>query len=228
MCIFGCPRARDDIAHYATCPQLWRVSCEAAGSSLPSCVEEQLLLLSPTCQRLEALVVAFSVYHAVKLGHTAAVDRAQKTNSYDEIQSLMVVEAKAHAIKFGIGQGVVSPSRHPARDTANSPARSGPVLDSSAPSRGIDIGTRNHFQRSGHLTRDEVFEGRTPTVAEVACGWSASDASRDGSRNSLPDPRAFCEPECSDLPAGEHHPCCSAAILMITSETSRSHRKSPL
>ena len=101
-CIFGCAGAADDITHYATCPRLWQVSAEAAQIPLYASFEERLLLLRPLPHRLDVLVTAYTVYHAVKLGHPGAVAKVQRSSEYVEMSSLTATVANAHAIKFGI------------------------------------------------------------------------------------------------------------------------------
>ena len=68
-----------------------------------------MLLYGATKQRIDAMVTAFTVYHAVKLDHHAAVAMASQTGKYDAIKSLMVRVASAHSIKFGL-----SPQPRPA------------------------------------------------------------------------------------------------------------------
>lgn len=67
-------------------------------------MEEQLLLQNPSFERLEVLVNASTVYHAIKLGHPAAVAMAQRSSDCRELQSLIDSIASANAIKFGFGQ----------------------------------------------------------------------------------------------------------------------------
>ena len=68
------------------------------------CAEVQLLLRDPSRPRLDVLVTAFTVYHAVKLGHPAEVARAHKTGSYEKVHKLMKEVADAQAVKVGIAQ----------------------------------------------------------------------------------------------------------------------------
>ena len=86
------------------------------GSSDALCAsaEERLLLLRPLPQSLDVLVVAFTVYHGVKLGHAAAVAKAQRTSDFDEVVVLMARIAKAQAIKsalYGKSRPRVAPER---------------------------------------------------------------------------------------------------------------------
>ena len=183
VCIFGCGGANDDIVHYPTCPTLWEVSCHAARTPLTGRTEERLLLLDPDQHRLNALVTAFTVYHAVKLGHRAAVDKASRTGKHDEIQSLMASVALAHSIKFGLGQD-----------------------------------------------RPDVRLAPTPvTPIRVAPPSPDCTAGLIGMPN-IPeqDKRPFCEPECSDLPLGRHHACCSQAFLEDDTPEGRTRTESAM
>ena len=63
-------------------------------------------------------------------------------------------------------------------------------------------------------------ETQTPAgTEEVATGSPqialASDPSSVGPQSA----EDYCEPECSDLPAGSHHPCCVLHLLNLEAET---------
>ena len=52
----------------------------------PDRTEESLRLVDPAKQtRLDAMLTVFTVYHAVKLGHRAAVAEAGRTGKYHEV-----------------------------------------------------------------------------------------------------------------------------------------------
>ena len=68
------------------------------------CAEVRLLLRDPSRLRLDVLVIAFTVYHAVELGHPAEVATSHANGSYEGIHMLMTEAADAVAVKFGIGQ----------------------------------------------------------------------------------------------------------------------------
>jgi hypothetical protein len=99
-CVFGCYRERDHICHYALCPRLWTEVYEATRSPDEAPVEERLLLSSPSARRAVELAVAFSTYHAVKLGYTARVQAAERAGDYAPILELAREAAEAHAIKL--------------------------------------------------------------------------------------------------------------------------------
>jgi hypothetical protein len=190
QCIFGCAGAVDDISHYASCERLWQASAEAAQMPLSASVEERLLLHCPVRQRLDVLVIAFTVYHAVKLGHPAAAAKAQRTSDFDEIQSLTASVAKAQAIKLGIGQVQVQLQTHTKIETEGALpngelcARSAKEADPRGSSCDVAAPSPDRtFGETGVLGPDELDE------------------------------RPFCEPECNEFPVGKHHACCSQAYF---------------
>ena len=195
-CIFGCADARDDMTHYASCRCLWRVSYSAARLPLCECAEEQLLLLDPNRQKLDAMVIAFTIYHEVKLGHSSIVALAHRSGDYADILSRMNSIAVAQAIKLGIG------SRYVAHDRQKDGSGSANI---DQPSEAPVTVAETQFSREACLfaTPGEVSHNDAATpCATSPCALSSSSGDR-----------AFCEPECSDFPAGLHHPCCSQAIL---------------
>ncbi len=61
---------------------------------------ERLLIDSPSHRSAVELAVAFSTYHAVKLGHLARVQAAERDGNYGPILLIARQAAEAHAIKF--------------------------------------------------------------------------------------------------------------------------------
>lgn len=74
LCIFGCA-PEDDIKHYVGCLILilWGICAQASGLPPSDHVEVRLLLRVRLVANLAHLVTAFTVYHAVKLGHATSV-----------------------------------------------------------------------------------------------------------------------------------------------------------
>jgi len=103
-CIFGCSHAKDDISHYSSCPHLWKISYLNSRTSFPDWTEQRLLFVEPSLERLEALVIAFTAYHAVKLGHPELRLQATRSHDFDGILALLRHVAQACAIKCGIGR----------------------------------------------------------------------------------------------------------------------------
>ena len=101
-CAFGCRGAPDDLAHYICCPRLWTEVDVAAGASdeeeLDS-VRQRLLVEDPTDERARRIVIAFSVYHALKLGHLNLIQKAATENDYGEVLNVTHATAAAYAIK---------------------------------------------------------------------------------------------------------------------------------
>jgi hypothetical protein len=98
-CVLGCPGRPDHIAHYVNCDCLWVQVDEAMGYDSVDSIGERLLLESPTAERAKTLAVAFSTYHAVKLGNAEAVQWAAKNKDYSRVLNLAFEAAKAHVIK---------------------------------------------------------------------------------------------------------------------------------
>ena len=143
----------------AVCPPLWKVSCKALRAPPFDDVEERLLLLTPSRQRLDFVVIAFTVYHVVKLGHAAEAAAAKRTGDYTAISALMAKIKKAHAIKFGIAQRS-NDARCSRPDTAGSYA---------------DVGRPTHHSHgTGRTGRDgwAGTDGRDGTGRE---GWDGRD-----------------------------------------------------
>jgi hypothetical protein len=78
-CAFGCPLAKDGLAHYVVCARLWTevdIACGADNDEEIDNAQQRLLTTDPTPERARRLAIAFSVYHAVKLGHLDAIKSA--------------------------------------------------------------------------------------------------------------------------------------------------------
>jgi hypothetical protein len=176
-CCFGCRGARDDLAHYLCCCRLWTEVDIATGvdeDDLPDTAAQRMLLFGPSLVRARRLVVAYSVYHALKNGHLVTIQHAASSGDYGDVLVRTRALADAYSLKHcsrPLGGGVfriATPALpHSSRDRLN------PDFD-------------HHELRplcSQPVGADEL------------------------------DPREFCEPECSDLPAGTHHPGCSQVAL---------------
>jgi hypothetical protein len=204
-CIFGCGGARDDISHYASCPRLWQVSCDAAKMPRSASVEEQLLLHDPSLARLDVLVTAYTVYHAVKRGHPADVTSARHSGDYLDLSGLMKRIATAHATKFGLGQY----SKHHFSRPGWTPALE-PVATIDAPPPVLRDPVVDDIRFNFVACASFLVEPSTDVLSVPPVLPSCGD-------DCLLDPRGFCEPECNDLPDGTHHPGCSQALLQAES-----------
>ena len=206
-CIFGCADAMDDITHYVCCEKLWRIARDAIRSPLPPSTEEQVLLQAPSQQRLEVLVIAFTVYHALKPGHSSEVASAIRSGDYRQVCCIAAQVAAGTALKFDFGHAV---------SATRSAATSLPSVT---------------FQSAGNLSRDEVFGTKLPPASPTTSGSgrnhtsSSSGAAAPTTVANAPhvmEPETgvkrlaqgdWCEPECSDLPEGQHHPSCVLHLL---------------
>ena len=98
-CVFGCG-ARDRLSHYVSCDPLWTavISCSAKRVELLHCCPlSRLCLITPSIERARLLTIAFSCYHALKLGHRELVDRACDSNDFDELHAKLLSFADAFA-----------------------------------------------------------------------------------------------------------------------------------
>ena len=91
-CIFGC-EAVDSLGHYLCCDSLWTAVISHTGSSvelLQSCPATKLGLHGSPVAWMRRVSVAFSCYHAIKLGHRDEVDSAVESgNPYQVHERLM-------------------------------------------------------------------------------------------------------------------------------------------
>ena len=198
VCIFGCRCARDDISHYATCPRLWQVSCDASKVPRSTCVEVRLLLHEPSLARLDALVTAYSIYHAVKLGNPAAVREAQRSSAHAEMLSLMRREAEACAIKFGFSRRLFHDA--PKAQWIKMGAKAADACSVVRCSKNAAV-----------LPRDDSLP--EPYSSERLSNLLGAGAGLLGVPDTAADERPFCEPECNGLPVGKHHACCSQSYF---------------
>ena len=112
-CIFGCAGALDDITHYVCCPSLWSISAQAAGLHPAANVEVQILLRDPSAANLAQLVIAFSIYHAVKLGHATNVADAIRSGDFVALTALARSIADAQWLKIGLWRASDTPVSAP-------------------------------------------------------------------------------------------------------------------
>ena len=88
-CIMGCQcfvscedDAKDVLAHYLECPILWTVINSAALTlqrPQEGSAECRACLCNPTLNDFKRLVVAFNVYHSLRLGHRTVVASATRS-----------------------------------------------------------------------------------------------------------------------------------------------------
>ena len=86
-CIFGCQGPIDTLAHYATCSRLWLVVGRHSRVNSGNSVLMRLGIQEPSPQHFKDLAVAFTVYHALKLGHRELVNTAVDDNNFREVAS---------------------------------------------------------------------------------------------------------------------------------------------
>eukprot|EP00959_Pyramimonas_sp_CCMP1952_P206912 4327943-Pyramimonas_sp.AAC.1 len=65
-CIFGCSTFSDRQCHYVRCRRLCRAVGHALGRSPPALLHERLCLTALYVERVEAVVVMYTTYHAIR------------------------------------------------------------------------------------------------------------------------------------------------------------------
>ena len=60
----------------------------------------RLCLLSPTIDSARLLALAFSCYHAIKLGNRDLVDSCIQSKDFEPVCSVLVSVAAAHSLDF--------------------------------------------------------------------------------------------------------------------------------
>ena len=63
---FGFAGQWDDLYHYLECAPFWSISCHQIQMETPLTFAARLCLVNPSKQGVQALALAFSVYHFVK------------------------------------------------------------------------------------------------------------------------------------------------------------------
>ena len=92
----------DCLSHYIHCCRLWTEVDEATGVDVdvaPDTMMQRLLLDFSNAVRVRRLTVAFSVCHAIKLGHLEAIRNSIASDSFTRFLDLAKGAAAAFATK---------------------------------------------------------------------------------------------------------------------------------
>ena len=116
-CIFGCLNARDELSHYIQCEVLWTMIAACTGSRLEDLTitdAQKLCWCTPSLWSCKRLTVAFSVYHALRIGHGDRIHQLVHVQNFGQIHELLF----EHAAWFAREQGIAR--RHPSQLRTNS------------------------------------------------------------------------------------------------------------
>ena len=99
-CILGCQSCDDKLSHYICCDPLWTSVISSA-----KCTVEQLhvsprvrlCLQNPSLESARLLTIAFSTYHALKLGNRQLVDSCIASGDFCPVQTKLLAVADAFA-----------------------------------------------------------------------------------------------------------------------------------
>ncbi len=98
-CVFGCDD-RDTLSHYIQCEPFWSVLITCSYRSevlLHDSPLKRLCLLDPSLEQARLLTIAFSCYHALKLGHRELVQLGCDSGCFDDTLAKLVCLADAYA-----------------------------------------------------------------------------------------------------------------------------------
>ena len=107
-CFFGCPGAKDELAHYLCCTRFWRALKTALGSTstgVPAVLISSPLLdklaIAPTSQANVLHICALShSYHTLKHHYRQRLFQLARHNDYAEVARLTVDVVKSAVIRF--------------------------------------------------------------------------------------------------------------------------------
>ena len=102
-CVFGCPDARDTLAHYLECPHLWVLVSRALRVHVPDTVAQRLGMPHVTTQTVHSMFLAFHMYHAVKVGHRGVVLIAMETSDFASSHQVALSSSRAALTLLGQG-----------------------------------------------------------------------------------------------------------------------------
>ena len=225
-CLFGCRDVQDDLSHYLRCERFWRAlksALKATSTTGPLATNAPMLeklAITATSERLVCNLCALSHgYHTLKANyrdaflHASAAQIAQ--TSIDVLKSA-VLQVRAMLPFPRVSPAVLPvPPGFPAASRADQSIGCDPrAVD---PQRAPVVGMRPPSEEFSFELQSDTID-----VTEYAGRWELCDnrnaQNGDGfRRNNIEDVlygREFCEPECSDLAPGEHHPSCSMATLL--------------
>jgi hypothetical protein len=215
FCCFGCFPERDRLEHYVACESLWGIVSAVTRIACPAGALERMCIENPTRINIMNLLVAHGTYHTMKLEYLDQVRAAQALSNKDPLLELATEIAKVLALKWSNLHPLEAKLHGPSSSAGGETARS-----SVDPRARHQVGTADVDASPVWPHRRCADETQTPAgTEEVATGSPqialASDPSSVGPQSA----EDYCEPECSDLPAGSHHPCCVLHLLNLEAET---------
>jgi hypothetical protein len=222
-CCFGCDTGDDSIEHYLVCAPLWRNVSSATGYACAEDVLERICISAPTRENLVNLLVASITYHTVKHQYLSLVWTAQATNEWATINELAEATA-ANANRTWASIKSKRPGSTCRLMVSSESQFSGPTTGGNAP----------ESKMSEHMEATEITPTGTRQHVAVAApaGVAASPAPGHhytddkicvnlhsvGAEAQQTETFDFCEPECSDLASGTHHPSCVVYLLALEEE----------
>ena len=159
---------------------LWRITSTATSIPYASDVFGRLCIATPCRENLLNLVVASGTYHTLKMQYLLKVREAQTMNEWEGFNDLALAIASNLAREWSNLNSAAG----------GATARSNRDVFASA-----TVTANGNSATASQMTLPSSVSASVASLADVDC---PEDTGRD-----------FCEPECSDLPPRQHHPCCS-------------------
>ena len=183
----GCAAEPDRLEHYLACETFWGIVSNATGHQAATDVLENLCIVAPSRTNLRNLLVAHGLYHTLKQGYLEKVRTAGASNGWGPLLDLAAEIAG------------VSADRWPLRPLCGC--------------TGGRISESLHSESRGLASPPEM--PAVPDYCEDRGSWATAGVAAlpvpPRLRNSAADD--YCEPECSEVALGAHHPNCVLFLL---------------
>ena len=110
-CILGCGDvgAKDSLSHYLSCSVFWALlnsACRSPASQWDVSSQAKICLADPEPFDIQRLVVAFRVYHTLKLGHRKEIESAVAADDFDRMHKLFLELTRVFASEHVLRQDV--------------------------------------------------------------------------------------------------------------------------
>ena len=190
-CCFGC-LAKDDIEHYLPCSPLWKIVADATGVASPDDTLGRLCINASNKTSILNLQVASGTYHTMKFQYIEEVRSAAAINEWTPL--LEIASEVAMNLARICGAVSLAPGHIIARDIWN-------LARDSTASEAASTG--------GSMMESTAIESAPAGVTTPRAQTTGAQSTRT---------EDYCEPECSDMPDGMHHPSCVIFLLNVGSE----------
>ena len=224
QCFFGCPGCKDDLQHYLRCDRLWRalksvLKRTATSISFPlfaATISDKLAITRTTANRVLELCAITHSYYVLKNCYFSRLVVNYQTRNMIDTANVTLDVVKSAVVRFLAMFDLPSSGERPPVLSEDA----FPVAEHSFDETGLSAVAASVLPVGVSLpsATDPFGRVEAPSGADTAnISASLPPATDPLGRvrgQSGADNRDACEPECSELPAGQHHPACSSAALL--------------